>query len=311
MRKIEIQKLAPIVLFTYNRPWHLRQTVEALQKNELASESELFIFSDGLRDEESGRKVKEVREYLRTIDGFKKVIIIERDKNWGLANNIIDGVTRVVNEHGKVIVLEDDIITSPYFLRFMNESLSFYENEERVMHISGYNFPIITDGLPDVFFIKPTSCWGWATWARAWKYYRKDVNYYLKVFDKKMIFDFNLDNSYDYFKQILLNSKGKINTWAIFWYASVYLNNGLSLHSKESFVRNIGHDGSGIHCVETNKFESKLADKYNISFTKEIIHSDLARQRYIEYFKSLKDPLFKRLMRKIKSMGNRLTVVKK
>ncbi len=113
---------APIVLFTYNRPWHTRQTVEALKKNEFSQESELFIFSDGWKSDEDKPKVLEVRKYLKSIDGFKKINIIERDRNWGLANNIIDGVTKIVNEYGKVIVLEDDLITSPYFLKFMNNT---------------------------------------------------------------------------------------------------------------------------------------------------------------------------------------------
>ena len=102
--------LAPIVLFTYNRPWHTRQTIEALQKNHLASESVIFIFSDGPKTKEDEPKVEEVRKFLKTIQGFKQIEIIEREKNWGLAKNIIDGVTKVVNEYGKVIVLEDDII---------------------------------------------------------------------------------------------------------------------------------------------------------------------------------------------------------
>jgi GT2 family glycosyltransferase len=118
-----MKKQAPIALFVYNRPWHTRQTVEALKKNELASESELFIYSDAPKNGKAKEKVKEVREYIKTIDGFKKVTIIERENNWGLADSIIDGVTKIVNEYGKIIVLEDDLVTSPYFLKFMNEAL--------------------------------------------------------------------------------------------------------------------------------------------------------------------------------------------
>jgi len=183
---------------------------------------------------------------------LRKSPLLNEEKNWGLADNIINGVTKIVNEYGKIIVLEDDLVTSPYFLKFMNEALEIYKNEPRVMHISGYNYPINQDGLDDMFFLKPTSCWGWATWDRAWKYYKKDPNYYINVFTKEMIYDFNLSNSYRYFDQIIQNNKGKINTWAIFWYASSYLQDGLSLHPKESYVRNIGHDGRGVHC-EKNK----------------------------------------------------------
>ena len=119
--------LAPIVIFVYNRPNHTRQTVEALRKNELANESELFIYADAPKNENAVVKVNEVREYIKSVDGFKKVTIIHREKNWGLANSIIDGVTKIVNEYGKIIVLEDDLITSPNFLSFTNQALDFYE----------------------------------------------------------------------------------------------------------------------------------------------------------------------------------------
>ena len=120
---LKLDDLAPIVLFVYNRPDHTRQTVEALQKNELAIDSELFIYSDATKNENAEQKVNEVREYIKNINGFKKVTIVEREKNWGLANSIIDGVTKIVNEYGKIIVLEDDLVTSPYFLKFMNWAL--------------------------------------------------------------------------------------------------------------------------------------------------------------------------------------------
>jgi len=288
--------LAPIVLFVYNRPWHTKQTVEALQKNKLASESELFIYSDAPKNKEAEKKVKEVRDYIKSIDGFKKITIIEREKNWGLAANIIDGVTNIVNKYGKIIVLEDDLVTSPYFLKFMNEALEFYKDEEKVMHISGYVYPIDNKGLADTFFIKPTSCWSWATWDRAWKYFKKDVDYYLRVFDKKMIKDFNLNNSYDYFSQIIANKKGEINTWAIFWYASVYLKGGLSLHPKESFAKNIGHDGEGVHCSKTNVFDVELKMDYNINLTREIKEDLDARKRFENYFKKISPPWYKKFL---------------
>ena len=292
-------KLAPIVLFVYNRPWHTKQTVKALQKNELANKSELFIYSDAPKNKEVEEKVKEVRKYIKEIDGFKKVIIIERKKNWGLANSIIDGVTKILNEYEKIIVLEDDLVTSPYFLKFMNDALEFYQDKEKVMHISGYVYPIDNQSLDDTYFIKPTSCWSWATWSRAWKYFKKDVNYYIKVFDKKMIKDFNLNNSYDYFEQIVANKKSKLNTWAIFWYASVYLNNGLSLHPRESFVQNIGHDGEGVHCGKSSVFDVELIKEYPIKFTERIEEDLEARKRFEQFFNSLKVPLYKRIINKI------------
>lgn len=291
--------LAPIVLFTYNRLWHTKQTVEALQKNELASKSELFIFSDGWKSEKDKPKVLEVREYLKTIDGFKKVHVIERDKNWGLANNIIDGVTQVVNEYGKIIVLEDDILTSPYFLRFMNEALERYKDKERVFGVNSYAFPIKKEGLPSAYFLRFFACWGWGTYARSWKLFKKDPNKLIKIFTKEMIKEFDFDNSGMFWSQVVANKKGKINTWAIFYYATVFLHDGLFLTPRESFTQNIGHDETGTHCGKTDCFNSNLIYEYDIIFPDVIEELNLARKRHIEYFKSLKRPLWKRVLKKL------------
>jgi len=291
-------ELAPIVLFAYNRPWHTQQTVEALQKNELANKSELFIYSDAPKDEHAIENVTRVREYIKTIEGFKKVSIVERSRNWGLADSIIDGVTETVNDYGRVIVLEDDLVTSPYFLRFMNEGLEYYKDKEKVMHIAGYMYPITPDALPDTFFLKPTSCWGWATWARSWKYFERNTDELLKCFTKSMRKDFNLDNSYNYFAQVELNKEGLLNTWAIYWYASVFLRSGLSLHPRVSFVKNIGHDGSGVHCGESLDFDTELASVYPIKFESKSDESPIARQALIEYFNSVKSPLWRRVIGK-------------
>jgi len=178
-------KLAPIVLFVYNRPQHTQQTVGALQENELASESELFIYSDEAKNEDSRKSVDEVREYIYGIEGFKKVTVIKRKKNWGLANSIIDGVTKIVNEYEKIIVLEDDLVTSRYFLIFMNEALDFYRYENDVFHINGWNNPINTDGLPDIYFSRIIYSWAWSTWADRWKNFNPDSKRYINQFSKK------------------------------------------------------------------------------------------------------------------------------
>ncbi|MGC9123823.1 MAG: glycosyltransferase [Thermoplasmata archaeon] len=292
-------KLAPIVLFTYNRPRHLKQTVEALQKNLYADRSELFIFSDGPKNEIDEIKVKEVREYIKTIKGFKNIEIIERDRNWGLANNIIDGVTKIVNEYGKIIVLEDDIETSPYFLKFMNEALEFYEDKEKVMHISGYMYPIRKDGLPDTFFIKPTSCWSWGTWKRAWQHFERNPEKQIKLLSKEQIKDFNLNNSYNYWEQVVLNYKGKLYTWAIFWYLTVYIKGGLSLHPRDSLARNIGTD-EGMHAGDGHTHYVELSKSSNWYFEANLEENQLAKKRLGDYLKSLKPTLLEKIKRKIK-----------
>lgn len=291
--------LAPIVLFVYKRQWHTKQTVEALQKNELANHSDLFIFSDGPKSEKDIDNVKEVRDYIKTIDGFKKINIIEREKNWGLANNIIDGVTKIVNEYGKIIVLEDDLVTSPYFLKFMNEALEFYKDDEKVWHISGWNYPIEADGLGDIFFWRVMNCWGWATWVDRWKHYEKNIDEIINEFTKKDIKRFNLDGVENFWGQVIANKKGKINSWAIFWYAVIFKNNGLCLNPTVSFVQNIGLDGSGIHCGKNDIFISNLNNKRDVLFEKNVDESQTAVELVKKFYLLKRKSFLSRIMNKL------------
>ncbi|MBT6440536.1 MAG: glycosyltransferase [Flavobacteriales bacterium] len=302
--------LAPIVLFVYNRPWHTKQTVEALQKNELAKESELFIYCDEAKNEDAGKSVDEVREYIDKVDGFKKVTIIKREKNWGLADSIIDGVTKIVNEYGKIIVLEDDMVTSPYFLKFMNEALEFYKDEEKVWHISGWNYPIDTDGLDDVFLWRLMNCWGWATWADKWEYFEKDIDKTISKFSKKDIMIFNLDGYELYWNQVILNKNNKINTWAVFWYATIFKQNGLCLNPSQTYVENIGHDGSGIHCGESDSYSNTLSSLKNINISCTLSENQLAFQKIQYFYKKQKKSLLVRVINKLSRIIFKRNIIK-
>ena len=252
--------LAPITLFVYNRLDHTCQTVEALKKNLLAPESDLFIFSDAPRNTEITQAVLQVRDYIANITGFKSVTIIERPINLGLANSIIDGVTSVVNQHGRVIVMEDDLVTSPYFLQYMNDGLNVYEKNDDVASIHGYVYPI--DGLPETFFLRGADCWGWATWKNRWAMFEADGSKLLSELKRnRLINRFDFNGAYPYSKMLADQVSGKNNSWAVRWYASAFLNNKYTLYPGKSLVLNIGTDGSGTHCGETNTFSSQLSNK--------------------------------------------------
>lgn len=283
---------APIALFVYNRPAHTRQTVEALLKNGLAGESDLIIYSDAPKKLEAAEAVREVREYIRTITGFRSVSIVERDKNWGLANSIIDGVTTVVNKYGRIIVLEDDLVTSPYFLNFMNTALETYQDDEKVMHISGYMFPIDNANMPETFFLRTASCWGWGTWSRAWRHFEKNPKKLLSEYTKQTITRFNMDGAYDFWSQVEQNARGEIDTWAIFWYASVFQKGGLCLHPNISMVSNIGHDDTGLHCGKSDRFAVQLASKPITYFERNFVEDALALNRTKAFFSPAKPTLF-------------------
>lgn len=270
----------PIVLFVYNRPWHTRQTVEALQKNDLAQESELFIYSDGPKNEASAQSVREVRDYVGTIGGFKKVTVIQREKNLGLAANIIDGVSRCINLYGRVIVLEDDLVTSPKFLTFMNAALARYEGTKEVWHISGWNYPIYNEMRHETFLWKKMNCWGWATWSDRWAHFEKNPSELMQRFTPERITEFDLDGMDNNWNQVVGNFKKRIDTWAVFWHATIFRHDGLCLNPYTSFVTNIGHDGSGVHCGKSfGKDIEILNDAEQYLFPADIAEDTVNRER--------------------------------
>ncbi len=273
--------------------------IESLKSNPESSESEVFIFSDGPRDASASIRVDEVRKFIRGLSGFLKVTVIEKTVNEGLAQSIISGVSQIVREYGKVIVLEDDLIVSPFFLNYMNSALNKYESAQQVMHVAGYMYPVNNSSLPETFFLEQTTCWGWATWKRAWDKFDKNPAHLDSCFTPQMIYDFNLKGSCNFWKQVELNLQGRMDTWAIFWYASVYLNKGLALHPKFSYVENIGHDGTGTNCDSSSDFKVSFASKAQL-LSSEIELSMSAKRELIIYFNSIKISFARRVINKLK-----------
>ena len=274
---------APVALFVYNRPEHTRRTIEALKANRLANQTELYVFSDGPKGKADRSGVVEVRDYLQSVTGFKSLEIRTSAGNRGLAVSIIEGVTEVVNQHGRVIVLEDDIVTSSRFLEYMNQALYHYEDIEQVMHISGYWYPFEKTSLPESFFLRTPSPWGWATWSRAWDSFSKDALSLQEKFTREDIHRFNLDGAHDFWEQVRHNIQGKADTWAIFWYASIFSQGGLCLYPSQSFSLNIGHDGTGVHCLTTEAYKVILCEESIPCFSDDCLENKEALS-YIQAF---------------------------
>lgn len=278
-------QLAPIVIFTYNRPWHTQQTIEALLQNEYAAESDLIVYSDSPKNENAQAGVEETRKYIASIKGFKSLRIIERTENYGLANNIVDGVTSVVNEFGRIIVLEDDLLTSPYFLKFMNEALNLYESTEEVISVHGYIYPIKRD-LPETFFIKGADCLGWGTWKRGWTLFNPNGSELLKqLVDTKQCKAFDFGGAYPYTQMLQKQVSGQVGSWAIRWYASAFLNNKLTLYPGRSLIYHNGSDGSGTNCGVSDEFEVELSDTPIQVFPIEVDMSLVGKKAFIHYFR--------------------------
>jgi len=254
--------LSPIAFFVYNRPYHTILSLEKLLENNLAKYSDLIIFSDAAKNRSEKDKVILVRKIIHNISGFRSKKIFYRKKNFGLAKNFINGISLVCKKHKRVIVLEDDNVTSPYFLQYMNDALDIYKKDYKVASISGYSYPI-ENKSKKYYFLRLADSWGWATWKRSWNLYEKNGNKILKNLKKNnLVSEFNFENTFSFFKMLENFCLKKNNSWSIRWYGSMFLKKKLTLFPPESYVDNIGMDQSGIHSIKTNDYKSKIIKKY-------------------------------------------------
>jgi len=293
-------KTSPIALFVYNRPNLTRHVLLALRKNKLFRSSKLFIFSDGPKDDDSEKSVKKVRNVLSNYNNLKNIYISLNKDNKGLSTSIITGVSNILSDFKSVIVLEDDLITSTYFLKYMNTGLSLYENETDVASIHSYFYPVNSlNQLPNYFFLKGADCWGWATWRDRWDLFENNPNELLnKINSMNLSNEFSLEKRAGFYNMLKDTSKGKIDSWAIRWHASMYLQNKLTLYPKVSFIHNIGNDGSGTHKAKTDSFKTKINLNFDGIKNVQLTENLIAREELANFMLKIREPLYKRLLKK-------------
>lgn len=288
--------LAPVVLFIYNRPKHTKQTLESLKKNKLSAQTILYVFADGPKVSatfEDKKNITETRELIKTLKGFKEIIFVEKEKNEGLANSVISGVTEVIRKHGKVIVLEDDLLLSPYFLDYMNQGLTVYNDVANIYSINGYMFPITVDKIDTFLSPLATSSWGWATWADKWSAFEKDIKFKDIIRSHPYIrkrFNFS---DYNYADTLEMTS-----SWAIKWYYSVFIRNGLGVFPTRSLVQNTGFDGSGTHGTKAFAEPVLLEEKIKVEQKQVIDIENYAKM--LDFFKEKKTSIFSSITKIIK-----------
>lgn len=290
---------SPITLFTYARPDHARRTVEALLKNHQAASHDLIVFSDAARTPEKQSAVAEVRAYLETITGFRSVTIHRRPHNFGLAKSIIEGVTQVLSDNERIIVLEDDMVTSSNFLSYINGALDKYANDERVISIHGYVYPV-EQVLDEAFFLLGADCWGWATWRRGWAHFNPDGQYLLDELKRRQLiptFDFN--GTYSFSEMLAGQIKGTNDSWAVRWHASAFLADKLTLYPGRSLVHNIGNDNSGTHCGNSAVHDIELSRTPINLNNIEVKPSEEAHHAFKLFFRKIRGGFWRRLVRRI------------
>lgn len=298
---------APVVLFVYNRPEHTKKVLESLSENLLAKETDLYVFSDAAKSEKGQEKVDEVRALIRKTDwrkNFQKVTVVEAAENKGLANSIIGGVSGVLNDYGKVIVLEDDLILSPYFLQYMNGALDFYKDDPKIWSVSGYSFPMksLRRYPHDVFYSYRGCSWGWATWEDRWEKTDWEVADYDRFLqDKGWQKQFNRGGA-DLTGMLGLQMEGKINSWAVRW---VFAQSNLDMYTvypKHSYLLNDGCDGSGTHVGNTLEYSTSIGEGASVcKFERLDVDPKIAREFWYKY----SDTLDKKIKRNLKKLLKR------
>ena len=295
--------LAPIILFVYNRLDHTQGVIETLSKNFLAKESELYVFSDAAKSENGLEKVNAVREYIRDITWhrrFKKVSIIEAENNKGLANSVIGGVTEIIREYGKVIVVEDDLLLSPYFLNYMNDALDYYQDDKKIWSISGYSFPMksLKKYSHDIFYSYRGCSWGWATWSDRWDTVDWQVSEYNQFINSQEWIERFNRGGVDLTNMLKMQMERKIDSRAIRWCFAQSNQDMYTVYPRISYLENAGCDGSGMHsgaddayytdmsgCIPKCKFETLEIDR------------KIAKEFQMKYKDTLKKKIKRRLQK--------------
>jgi hypothetical protein len=298
--------LAPICVFTYSRLEHTRQLIESLKKNPESSKTDLTIFVDGPKNEEARPSVEKVRDYVVSLEGFRSLTVIERTENLGLARSIILGVTQMLEKSESVIVLEDDLVLSPSFLKYMNEGLTKFADQPEVASIHGYLYPLL-EKPSECFFIRGADCWGWATWKRAWPFFEPDGQKLLSALENQgLANEFDFGGSHPYMQMLRNQVAGKNNSWAIRWNASCFLNGMLTLYPSQSLVENRGFDGSGEHCDVSGEYTVERAHGEVRIEDLEILESAWGRQAFENYFWSIRPSFAQKVRAKFRRLWGRL-----
>jgi hypothetical protein len=294
--------LAPVALFAYDRPDHLARVARALAGNEEARLTRLHIFSDAAKSEISEQAVAKVRAVARSVTGFRSVDVIEQVSNQGIAQSIIEGVTNFTGRVGKIIVLEDDLLPSPYFLRYMNAALNHYRDSDEVISVHGYCYPV-NQPLPETFFLRGADCWGWGTWKRGWDLFEHDGAKLLAELERRNLSkEFDFGGRYPFTQMLRDHLAGKNDSWAVRWYASAFLLGKLTLYPGSSQIQNIGADGTGFHVGSTRSFEHQSWGKPVTVGAAGVVESGQAREAFGRYLAQFNPGIGARILTRLRKL---------
>jgi hypothetical protein len=274
---------APVAYFAFNRPQHTARSLRALAANPESKATTVYAFIDGPRDAGECSLVQQVHDVIESSHAFRVVHVHQAPENLGLYESITRGVTSVLGAEGAVIVLEDDLEVAPCFLAYMNDALSRYRDTQEVGSIHAYAPPI--NSLPEYYFLRGADCWGWATWSNRWALFERNPRKLLQQLrDRGEMRGFMGSHGAQSLLQLVRRARGRSQSWAIQWHASLFLAGRFTLHPGKSFVSNIGFDGSGTHALAHAKYEGPRTLEYTRNLPLRVIEDPSAARAASAYF---------------------------
>tara|TARA_B100001093_G_scaffold430188_1_gene425780 strand:- start:1954 stop:2853 length:900 start_codon:yes stop_codon:yes gene_type:complete len=295
--------LSPVAIFTYARKFHLERTVNALIENYHADRTDVYFFSDGYK-KETIKEVKQVRSFIKGVKGFKSITIIEREKNFGLSENIKLGISFIFNiqKSKEIIVVEDDIVTSKYFLEYMNVCLNEFRDKKIIGHVNSWSYPFEDGKEENIYFSDIMNCWGWGTWSDRWNKYNNNISYWENELNHNQKVKYDLNGSGEFWPQLLANKKNKIKTWAIFWYLTILKEGNLCVTPEISYSKNIGHDGTGQNSQKDKNYQNTIINERKPNLVYKYIRVNKKKMKLIERYIKNKQPLIIRILKKLRSL---------
>lgn len=285
-KKSPLKKCADIAIFAFNRPIHLAACLESLKSNEMFEISRIWIFIDGPRTKSDQKSIDSCFEIACKLESENyNIEIVKAAKNLGLSKSIIEGINLVFKNSNKVIVIEDDLEVSPFFLDFCNVGLNKYEFDQRVASVHGFSYGF-KKPEKQPYFLLGADCWGWATWKDRWQLLEEDSNKLItQISARGLKKKFDLDGVYPYFNMLLRQAQGEVNSWAIRWHASMFLANKLTLYPDQTLVINNGIDGSGTHAAQSKSFNSPFSNRAINFESVEVEESKKAKRKLKRFLK--------------------------
>lgn len=273
--------LAPIVVFAYCRPDHLKRVLDALAMNSGAAQSHLFIYCDGAKSPADQPAVDATRSVARGASGFARVEIFESESNLGLSQSILSGVSEICSRHGRAIVLEDDVLPTPFFLQYCNDGLDRYADDDRIISVGCHTFTSDLE-LPETFFLNVPDCWGWGVWERSWRSFNLDGDMLLEEISARGLSEeFDFDGAYPYTQMLRDQVRGGNQSWAVRWYAHAFLRKKLVLYPGRAVTSNIGFDGSGTHGGTSGAYRNLFTAERPVCVDAiEVVESELGRESW-------------------------------